>query len=310
MSQPLNQTPAPATAGDKLELDELKEKIKYDIQKLNELAQKYNIDASAPDFILTYLDDIVDKIYDNDNKMPESINEVLTLAAEAIDVTIDEVVKYSKALAWAYDNDDVKGMVNSFTKLYADLSAIYALLRFIKRYLNVSYIINELEEILVKAGNITYIIAEYLSNNVKLSSEAIDELSKNLKYFTELKNNNILREEFNEIENEIETTIELKRGTQLTLSEILYVALSYMRAGIAIASNTGEMLANAEYFTPDLEIIIANVIEAYADLMTTRMIYIYILSEYVRAKEFKNELEKAINNISYALDIILSNYFS
>ncbi|MEM0374322.1 MAG: hypothetical protein QXO96_07210, partial [Sulfolobales archaeon] len=146
--------------------------------------------------------------------------------------------------------------------------------------------------------------------NVKLSREAISELSKNLKYFTELKNNNILREEFNEIENEIETTIELKRGTQLTLSEILYVALSYMRAGIAIASNAGEMLNDAEYFTPDLERIIANVIEAYADLMTTRMIYIYILSEYVRAKEFKNELEKAINNISYALDIILSNYFS
>ena len=71
MSEPITQTPA-ANAGDKLELDELKEKIKYDIQKLNELAQKYNIDASAPDFILTYLDDIVDKIYDNDNKMPES----------------------------------------------------------------------------------------------------------------------------------------------------------------------------------------------------------------------------------------------
>ncbi|MEM3829529.1 MAG: hypothetical protein QXP36_10000, partial [Conexivisphaerales archaeon] len=125
----------------------------------------------------------------------------------------------------------------------------------------------------------------------------------------ELKNNDILGEWFDEIENGIETNIDQKRETCETLREVFYEAWDHMRAGLAFGSNADETLANIEHFILDLENIPFDIIEAYADFMILQTIYKYILSEYVRSEGFESALEKAINNASNALNVLL-NYFS
>ncbi|MEM4115802.1 MAG: hypothetical protein QXP59_07345, partial [Saccharolobus sp.] len=99
-------------------------------------------------------------------------------------------------------------------------------------------------------------------------------------------------------------------GTYEVLKEALYTAMSYLKDGIAFASEANEILEDIRWFEFKFGDIIFNVIEAYADFTALQAVYEFLKYHlFISEEGFEIRLEKAINNASNALNILL-NYFS
>ena len=118
MSQPLNQTSAPAAGANS---DKLKEKIGKYIKDLEDLKLGYDI---------KYIEEEIEGSY-----------KITTSAKEALKATYNVLYKYfqdAKEKTWllskAYNNDATGSMLTNAVGLYTDLIIINALRKFIDSY--------------------------------------------------------------------------------------------------------------------------------------------------------------------------------
>ncbi|MFH7835735.1 MAG: hypothetical protein QXL51_03985 [Candidatus Aenigmatarchaeota archaeon] len=302
MVENVTQIPAPApikSAG--AQVEKLKKKIRKNIQI-----------TTSPNYLEYLKNNVVNYVY-RTIEVPDSVKEVLILAADALNELISKAQEFINKVNKAYNKSDIKTFIDSFTKLYAYLNAINALLRLIKKYLVISNALDLFDEVIDKADNVIYKVVEYLDNNVKLNEQEIGKLSKNLAYYNELYNNRALHKSFEDIEQDIEDNVNLKRGVYEVLKETLSISWDHLIDGVFHGSNADDVLAEIEYYILNIEDISFNVIYTYANFIALQIIYKKVLSKYVltpASEGFESRLEKAIKNASNALDIMISNHYS
>ncbi|MEM3301814.1 MAG: hypothetical protein QXX23_07685 [Thermoplasmata archaeon] len=313
MASPLNQTPAPA-AGDKL--DELREKIKEYVEDLEDLSHEYDLPDIAPDDLASILEYISKEA--NNADLTSSVKEVVELAAGALDEQLEKALEHGKELRNAYDNNNISDMFRGAVKIYANLKTINTIVEYLKQYVDVlGYMEADLETFTQRASDLVAILAKYIAQHVKLNEDDARELEKDLIYFHDLAENwTDVDDALDEIENELEDDIELKRGTYRELRKILGAMQEHGKKGVGYGNGADEIVYDAydsdeDEYKPDeidTETLLLNFAETYAHFIALQAFYNNIMSEYAANEKLEDATKKALNRVEDALEIILNSY--
>ncbi|MCW1302630.1 MAG: hypothetical protein QXX36_03320 [Candidatus Rehaiarchaeum fermentans] len=307
------QAQTPQQEGVKLE--DLKKKLEEYVEDLEDLIHVYYEDFE--DDLPAELESVTRDVYNAD--LAESEKEVVTLAADAMDEQVEKALENGKALREAYDKNDITNMLSKAVEQYANLIAINALLKYIKKYISVWDVIEgDLETFTKKASDVIAILANYIAKQkLELEAEDAEDIHNDTLYYHDLAENwPDLEEGLNDVEGEIESDTELKRGTYEALKNALKLMWEYYDTGLAYGVG-GEEIAHATYddeedtYKPenlDVETLLLNMAETYAYFTALKVLYDSIVSNYATNKDFEDSLEEAIGRAKEVIDIILESY--
>ncbi|MEM3845226.1 MAG: hypothetical protein QXU98_05945 [Candidatus Parvarchaeota archaeon] len=298
-----------------VKLEDLKKRLEEYVEDLEDLIHVYYEDFE--DNLPAELDSVTRDVYNAD--LPESEKEVVTLAADAMDEQVEKALENGKALREAYSKNDITNMLSKAIEQYANLIAINALLKFIKKYVSVwSVIEGDLETFTKKASDVIAILANYIAQQkLDLDEEDAKDIHNDTLHFHDLAENwPDLEESLDDLENEIESDTELKRGTYWALKNALKIMWEYYDTGLSYGVG-GEEIAHEAYddeedtYKPenlDVETLLLNMAETYAYFTGLKVLYDSIVSNYETNKDFEDSLEGAINTAKDVIDIILESY--
>ncbi|MEM3846766.1 MAG: hypothetical protein QXU98_13810 [Candidatus Parvarchaeota archaeon] len=308
------QTQTPQEAGVKLE--ELKKKLEEYVEDLEDLVHEYDY-GDFEDNLPAGLESISKDAYNAD--LAKSEEEVVTSAADALDEQVEKALEQGKALREAYDKGDVVNMLSKAIEQYANLIAINALLKYIKKYISVwSVIEGDLETFTKKASDTIAILANYIAQQkLELEAEDAEDIHNDTLYYHDLAENwPDLEEGLDDVESEIENDPELKRGTYWALKNALKLMWEYYDTGLSYGVG-GEEIAHATYddeedtYKPenlDVETLLLNMTETYAYFTALKVLHDSIVSDYATNEKFEDALNRAINRAKDVIDIILESY--
>ncbi|MEM3829465.1 MAG: hypothetical protein QXP36_09680 [Conexivisphaerales archaeon] len=299
-----------------VKLEELKKKLKEYVEDLEDLVHEYGYEDFKDDLPVEL--EYVSKDVYNAN-LVKSEEEVVTLVTDALDEQVNKALEQGKALREAYNNNDIANMLSKAIEIYANLTAINAILKYTKEYVSVWEVIEkDLETFTKKASDTIEILANYIAKQkLDLDEEDAEDIHNDTLYYYDLAENwPDLEEGLDDIEDEIESDTELKRGTYWALKNALKLMREYYDTGLSYGIG-GEEIAHETYddegdtYKPenlDVETLLLNMSETYAYFTALKVLHDNIVSNYATNKKFEDSLEKAINRAKDVINIIVESY--
>ena len=229
MSQPLNQTSAPAAGANS---DKLKEKIGKYIKDLEDLKLGYDIN------------DIQEEIEES-YSITKGVKEALKVTYTILTDYYNDAKEKSKLLSDAYSKNAIKSMFDNAIELYADLAATNALLRLMRSFkiepeptlttpLFVDFASKAKDTVILLIGR--YVKDVKKDDRKTVINKITEELDWTISY------QNKLESDFEAYEEEFEEKDDISAGEYKVLKRALKLIKYYYLSGIRLIKETRAMI--------------------------------------------------------------------